>query len=185
MDPVWIQHQVTLCVVLTQRKRSKETLLSMKRLQLEKTEQLVLWDPLSLYHIQENHSPPKPFSISPLSEDSVFVESIMPSSTLGFLFMLPEDDHSECSVSLCPPIIVINGSSQEDKPGWPIISGPQWLVKWLGCETCELNGKHCELLHSLKQMTGWWDWSHGLMRWEWNGNSRAVRRATREKRLGL
>lgn len=89
----------------------------MKRLQLKKTEKLVLSDPQSS----------KPFSIPPLREDSVFAGSIMSSCTLGFLFILREDDHESSqsttphplSLPLGPPIIVINGSSQKDKPGWP------------------------------------------------------------------
>lgn len=88
--------------------------------------------------------------------------------------------HTLLSLTLWPPIIAINGSSQKDKPGWPVISWPKRVVKWVGNEMCESHRKCCKMLHSLNKWGADENWSHSFMRGEWNG---AGKRKKKKKKV--
>lgn len=84
------------------------------------------------------------------------------------------DDHLENYTTLhiptrptfsCPPIIVINGAAQEDKPGWPVISGPEWVLTWVGYEMRELDRKRAKVQLNLNK----WEADESRS-WAWRGS---------------
>lgn len=113
-DPIWV-----ILIHRNMNSKREETSQSMKRLQLE-PEQLAPSDP------RPSHK-----AISPIGVTILYLQKVS-SCTRGVLFTLRKDHHSAPPplFSLCSPIIVINGSSQRDQSGWPIISGPKdWMCR--------------------------------------------------------